>query len=106
MSLIKLNDLKELELAEGIRARVVNTDKMSVAHVKLTAGAVLPEHKHPHEQIVNVTKGELELTVDGQPVNLVPGLAMVLEPDVPHGGRAITDCWVIDVFHPVREDFR
>jgi len=30
----------------------------------------------------------------------------VLEPNVPHSGVAKTDVRVIDVFHPVREDFR
>lgn len=25
---------------------------------------------------------------------------------VPHSGRALTDCRVIDVFYPVREDYR
>ena len=35
-----------------------------------------------------------------------PGTVVVIPPDVPHAGKAITDCWIIDVFHPVREDYR
>jgi hypothetical protein len=31
---------------------------------------------------------------------------MVLAPNVVHSGKAVTDCRVVDVFHPVREDFR
>ncbi len=106
MPLIDFSDLKELDLAEGIRARVVNTGNVSVAHVDLDAGAVLPEHTHYHEQVVNVVDGELELTVDGEITILTRGRAMVLPPNVPHSGRAVTDCYVVDVFHPVREDFR
>ena len=34
------------------------------------------------------------------------GKVMVLAPNVPHSGKALTDVNVIDVFHPVREDFR
>ena len=106
MPLVDLSNVKELELAPGIRARVVNTDKVSVAHVQLDEGAILAEHSHPHEQIVNVVEGELELTVEGKPILLTRGKAMVLPPNVPHSGRAKTEVFVVDVFNPVREDFR
>jgi quercetin dioxygenase-like cupin family protein len=105
MPLVKLEELKELALADGICARVISTGNVSVAHVKLDAGATLPEHTHHHEQILNVTKGELELNVAGEVTILKPGLSMVLAPMVPHSGRALTDVTVIDIFHPVREDF-
>ncbi|MCP4549367.1 MAG: cupin domain-containing protein, partial [bacterium] len=66
----------------------------------------LAEHAHDNEQIVNVMEGELELTVEGQKHLLVPGKVLVLPPNVPHSGRAVTDVYVVDTFHPVREDFR
>lgn len=106
MKEVNLDDIKQLQLADGIAARIITTDTMTIAHVTLTAGALLPEHQHHHEQVVNVTAGELELIVDGQPHRLTPGKVMVLAPNMPHSGRAITDCRVIDVFHPIREDFR
>ena len=106
MQNIDLKGLREFELAKGIIARAVTMDTMTVAYVKLAAGAVLPEHSHYQEQVVNVIEGELELTVAGQPFTLVPGKVMVLEPNVVHSGKAKRDCYVIDVFHPIREDFR
>ncbi len=106
MGWIDLEQLDELQLAPGIRARVVNGESLTVAHVSLDAGAELPEHTHLHEQVVNVIAGELELVVEGTPHRLTPGTAMVLEPHVPHSGRAVAPTRVIDVFHPVREDFR
>ena len=106
MALFELERLPDLKLADGITARVVTAGTMTVTHVFLAAGAILPEHAHVNEQVVNVTDGELELTVEGTPYRLVPGKVMVLPPNVPHAGRAVTDCRVIDVFHPVREDFR
>ena len=105
MPLANLENVKELTLAPGIRARVVNTANMSVAHVVLDEGALLPMHSHANEQIVNVIDGELELIVAGETHNLTLGHVMVLPPMVPHSGRATTKCYVIDVFHPVREDF-
>ncbi len=106
MKPIELDLLLELQLAPGITARVVTADSMTVAHVHLQKGAILAEHKHINEQVVNVIEGELELTVNGEPHRLTPGKVMVLPGNVPHSGRAITDVRIIDVFHPVREDFR
>lgn len=105
MPLTDLEQVKELTLAPGIRARVVNTGTMSVAHVVLDEGAVLPEHAHHNEQVVNVIDGELELTVAGETHTLRRGLVVVLPPMVPHSGRAVSRCYVVDVFHPVRDDF-
>jgi quercetin dioxygenase-like cupin family protein len=106
VSLVILKNQRELQLAEGITARVVTGASMTVAHVTLDEGAVLAEHAHENEQIVNVIDGELELTVEGEAHVLVPGKVMVLPPNITHSGRALTDVYVVDVFHPVREDFR
>jgi quercetin dioxygenase-like cupin family protein len=105
MSVIRLDDLKELQLAPGISARVVNTGNQSMAHVILDEGAAIPAHTHHNEQVANVIEGELELVVDGETVLLGPGHSLVLAPMVPHSARAVKRCYVIDVFHPVREDF-
>ncbi len=105
MGFLKIKDLPELEIAEGITAHAVTTDTISVLHIKLDDGAILPEHSHYHEQVVNVVEGELELTVSGKNYILKPGNVMVLEPNVIHSGRALTACKVIDIFHPLREDF-
>jgi quercetin dioxygenase-like cupin family protein len=105
MPFLKLDELPPLEIAPGIIGRIVTADSMTVAHVTITAGSILPEHAHVHEQVVNVVEGELALTVDGETYSLVPGTAMVLPSNVPHSGKAITDVRVVDVFHPVREDF-
>jgi quercetin dioxygenase-like cupin family protein len=105
MAFVDLDNLKEYELAKGVRARIINCDSMSVSYVTLDAGVDMPVHNHVNEQVVNVIEGEMELTVDGKPRVLKPGVVEVLPPDVPHGARAITDCRVIDVFHPARQDW-
>jgi len=105
MSFIKHENLPELKITQGIRARVVTAETMSVAHVSLDAGAVLPEHAHVNEQVVNVIEGKLEVTVEGTTHLCVPGTSLVLPSNVPHSGKAVTDCRVVDVFHPIREDW-
>lgn len=105
MTFVNLNNLKEFELAEGVRARIINCESMSISYVTLDTGVNMPEHKHINEQVVNVIEGELELTVNGEPRMLKPGVVEVLPPNIPHGAKALSDCRVIDVFHPVREDW-
>jgi len=105
MGFVETKDLPELEIAKGIKANVVTTDTISVLHVRLDEGAILPEHSHFHEQVANVIEGELELIVSGKKFILKPGNVMVLEPNVIHSGRALKACKVIDIFHPVRQDF-
>jgi quercetin dioxygenase-like cupin family protein len=47
----------------------------------------------------------LEIDVDGTRHHLIAGVVLVIPPDVPHSGRAVTSCRVLDVFAPVREDY-
>ncbi|MFO7965764.1 MAG: cupin domain-containing protein [Desulfobacterales bacterium] len=93
-------------LFPGCRARLIHTERMTISIVTLDAGAVLPEHAHEHEQVSNVIKGEFEFTIGGHTQILKPGEVAVIPSHVPHTGKALTDCCVIDVFSPVREDYR
>lgn len=105
MPLFELEGVATIELAPGVNASVVHTGNISVAHVRFRAGAAIPEHLHHHEQVVNVTDGELELTVDDNTVTLTPGRVYVIPPMAQHAARAVRDTKVVDIFHPVREDF-
>ena len=106
MGLVNVPDIPELQVAPGIIARAITTQTVTVLHVKISAEAVLPEHSHHNEQILNVIDGELELEVDGKQYELGPGTSFAIPPNIVHSGRALSDCVVIDVFHPAREDFR
>jgi quercetin dioxygenase-like cupin family protein len=66
----------------------------------------LPSHAHPHEQLTTVLSGELELTVGGEVRVLRAGMVAFIPGGVPHSARALTACEVMDVFHPVRDDYR
>lgn len=103
---IHLNDLPDFIPCDGYHGKMVHTDTMTIAHWTITGGKCLPEHAHPHQQIVNLIEGEFELTVEGTPVHMKPGDVYVIDRQRLHSGRAITDCRIIDVWHPVREDYR
>jgi quercetin dioxygenase-like cupin family protein len=106
MWFLELRDIREEEPVPGYRVRFVHSDSMTVAYWETEAGASMPEHSHMHEQIVNLIEGEFELSVGGEVRTAGPRTVAVISPDVPHSGKAITRCRIIDIFHPVREDYR
>ena len=101
-----LSDLEAKEIFAGHRAKLVHSERMTIAYYDIDADAEAPEHAHPHEQIVNMVEGQYELTVDGAPLVLGPGTVVVIPPNTRHSGKALTDCRILDVFCPVREDYR
>ncbi len=105
-SFIQVSDIPEKEIVPGFFGRMIHTDSMTVAHFRIKAGSVLPEHFHVHEQVTNVIQGELEMTIGGQTMVCKAGMSAVMPSNVPHSGRALTDCLVIDVFQPARDDYR
>ena len=106
MTFHTLDQIPSKEIVPGFRAKFIHSEGMTLAYWEVEAGAALPEHSHPQEQIANVLEGEFELTVAGESRVLVPGQVAVIPGDVPHSGRAITACRLLDAFQPAREDYR
>jgi len=106
MLFLNLQDLEEREPIPGFRGRFVHSENMTFAHWDIAAGAPLPEHSHAPEQVTIVIEGELRLTVNGETNVLGPGSMAIVESKAIHSGEAITHCRVIDVFYPIREDYR
>ena len=106
MNKIELNSIDEKEIVPGYFARFVHSENMTIAYWNIKAGSSLPAHSHPHEQISSMIEGEFELTVDGIPHLLETNDVFIIPSGIPHSGKAITDCKIIDTFYPVREDYR
>ena len=101
-----LSDMEPREVAPGFRARFIHTDHTTHAYWEIDPGRPLPEHSHPHEQVVNVIEGTIELVVDGTSHLLHAGDVLHIGGGVPHAAVAHTACKVLDVFSPVREEYR
>jgi len=106
MSWIELEDIPEREIIPGYRARFVHGDTMTLAFWRVEKGAKTPEHSHPHEQVMNLLEGRFELVVEGRSREMTPGSIAVIPGGAPHSGEALADCSILDVFHPVREEYR
>ena len=105
MPFIKVNQVGQKEILPGYTVRFVHTEKMTFAYWDVKAGSPLPEHSHHHEQVASVIEGTYELTVNGETKRLQAGEIAVIPSNIPHSGIAITDCKLMDVFSPVREDY-
>ena len=94
------------EILPGFSGRFIHTEKLTEGHFQIKAGSILPEHHHPHEQISNLISGRFEMTVNGETKVCEAGGVVTIPPNAVHSGRALTDCYIIDVFRPAREDYK
>jgi quercetin dioxygenase-like cupin family protein len=106
MPFIQLSEVAEREIFPGFYVRFVHSATMTFAHWIIKAGALLPQHSHPHEQVATMLEGEFDLTIDGKTERLRPGSVGIIPSHAVHSGRAVTDCRIVDAFYPIREDYR
>lgn len=99
------SDIPVKEIARGFFSQFVHTENNTINFLEVTAGSNLPLHQHPHQQCSFVLEGEFEMTVGEETKRLTKDTFAVIPGNVPHGGKAITNCKLIDLFSPVREDY-
>jgi quercetin dioxygenase-like cupin family protein len=105
--ILRLDALKPFALAAGVHARALFGDATMLNLVELEPGAVVPEHSHPHEQMGIVISGEIVMLLDGDEHPCHAMDAMHIPSGVTHGAYAGPEgAVVLDVFVPIREDFR
>jgi quercetin dioxygenase-like cupin family protein len=91
---------------DGLLARTVHGERMSFTVVELAPGSVVPEHRHPHEQVGLLLGGSLTFVVSEESRELGPGGTWRIPGDVPHSVTTGPDgAVVVEVFSPVREDW-
>jgi len=104
--LADLAEIPPIQVFEGIRARRVEGDQVTLAIVELDPDAVVPEHRHPHEQNGMVITGQMTFRVGSEERVLGPGGTWRILGDVPHTAVAGPEgAVVIDVFSPIRTDW-
>ncbi len=105
-SLRRLEELAAVAVWDGIRARRVVGERSMFAVVELEPNALVPEHRHPHEQLGIVLYGRGRFRVGSEVMDVSPGSTWRILADVPHELQVGPEgALVIDVFAPPREDW-
>jgi quercetin dioxygenase-like cupin family protein len=104
--IVRLASAPAAEPFPGVRMQPLFGEAAMLNLIELDPGAVVPAHGHPHEQLGFVLEGVLLLTVGGVEHRLQPGDGYQIPGGTEHAARAEGPCRVLDVFHPVREDYR
>ena len=84
---------------------LVYGEKTLLAEFKLDKGAVLPGHKHSHEQTGYLVSGSIDLTIGGTTHQVAPGDSWCIPGNIEHGAVVHENSVAIEVFSPVREDY-
>ncbi|MEU7433856.1 cupin domain-containing protein [Streptomyces sioyaensis] len=94
------------DLFPGGGIQFIHTENVTFAAWSFEAGTRVPAHTHPHEQITQCVAGALILEMPDEEIVLHAGETAVIPGGVEHGARADTASRGVDIFHPVREDYK
>jgi unsaturated pyranuronate lyase len=101
-----LAKITPIALREGLTARAVNGERLTMAVVDLDPGSTLPEHHHENEQLGFVVTGSFTIRIGSEKRELHAGDTYSIPSHVPHEAWAGPGgCTVVDVFAPTRADW-
>jgi quercetin dioxygenase-like cupin family protein len=105
MQLKTWNTITEEMLNPRLSRKVIHTQNMTIARIRLEKHAVVPEHSHVNEQISMVEKGTLKFVFDGVEQLVRAGEVITIPPHAKHLVEALEDSEALDIFSPAREDW-
>jgi len=103
---MNLKEIPSKEIMPGYHGKMIHAENMSIAFWEVEKGAKVPEHSHVNEQIMHVLEGKFEFTLNGDTKVYLSGDVVVIPSWATHSGKALTPCKLIDVFSPVREEYK
>src|SRR5688572_13841997 len=105
--IVDKKDCSHHQIFPGVDIFTTYGDRLMLSLVEFQPGAVVEEHSHPHEQMGLMLEGEMEFVIGGQSHVVRPGQMWRIPGGVPH--RAIAGpapVRALDVFYPIREDYK
>jgi quercetin dioxygenase-like cupin family protein len=99
-------DVPKVNLSPEITTQLVLGQNMTLSFSEVPAGAPGAIHSHPHEQMIVVLSGKIDIIVDGKAYRIGVGDVLWVPGDVPHGGMGLDEpCRMVEIFTPARKDF-
>jgi quercetin dioxygenase-like cupin family protein len=94
------------QIWDGILARSVHGERITMAVVELDPDSVVPEHRHENEQLGICLRGSLRFRIGDETRELGPGGTWRIPSNTPHEVETGPEgAVVIDLFAPIRADW-
>ena len=87
----KFNANESIAYAEGsvVSKTIIKKPTGTITLFSFDAGEGLSEHSSPHEALVQVLEGSVEITIGGEPSVVAEGECLILPANVPHALKAV-----------------
>jgi quercetin dioxygenase-like cupin family protein len=97
------DEIPILSIFDGITAKPLVGERLSIQEVVLEPGAVAAVHTHDEEQVGYIVRGSCHFTDGERHWELGPGDCYLAPSGSPHGATALAEgCVIIDCFAPAR----
>ncbi len=91
----------------GVDIVTSSCDRLMLSVVDLAPHSVVEKHSHPHEQCGMLLKGKAIFFIGDEQKTLQPGDVYFMPGNVPHKVIVLDEpAQAIDVFTPIREEYR
>jgi quercetin dioxygenase-like cupin family protein len=101
-----LQAMTPVRIWNGIRARQLTGERVTLAVVELAADSLVPEHRHENEQLGVLIAGSMTFRIGQETREIGPGDVWNIPGNVPHEVRAGPQGAVAaEVFAPRRDDW-
>lgn len=100
------DDIETLHL-DLMDRKIFTGENVMLVRNSVHGKAVVPAHKHVHEQMLYVVSGECDVITEGQTQHLTAGGLALFPSNAEHSviNTLDEDLVAIDIFSPIREDF-
>jgi len=91
--------------AEGIKIRIMSTERIMLTEIKVQGGGTVPRHYHEAEQIILIQRGEARVTTGKEPARLLKsGDIWIVPSNTMHGVEYLGDVKALEIVSPPRMD--
>jgi quercetin dioxygenase-like cupin family protein len=102
-----IGDVPPIDIWDGVVARTIEGERITMALVDLRPNAAVPEHTHENEQVGIMLQGSGTFRVGEETMDVGPGSTWRILSNVPHSLDVGPEgAVVIDIFAPLRLDWR
>ncbi|KAF0196669.1 MAG: cupin [Bacteroidetes bacterium] len=83
---------EEIEYADGgiVSMRVLEKSTGNVSLFAFDLGQKLSEHTAPFDAMIQITEGEAEIVIGGEPNHMKAGQVIIMPANIPHAVNSIT----------------